>query len=79
LPDRYASKVLSLKHLWRIGMETLGPMLTALGMKLIAVEDEVALERYRPRYVKRNASQVRSADRPPSRAPRKPKRRANER
>jgi hypothetical protein len=59
LSDRYASKVLSLSKTKRIGLETLGPILGALGMKLIAVQDDAALERNRPRMVKRNKSQVR--------------------
>lgn len=59
LCDRYASKILSLSKAKRIGLETLGPILGALGLKLIAVQDDEATERYRARRVKRNASQVR--------------------
>jgi hypothetical protein len=44
----------------RIGMNSLGPFLTALGLKLIAVPDEAALEQCRARLVKRNKSQVRT-------------------
>jgi hypothetical protein len=67
LPDRLSSKVLSLNHLRRIGMETLGPFLDALSLKLIAVPDEEALARNRSRYVRRDESAARSAN-----APRKP-------
>ena len=59
LPDRYASKLLSLRHVRRIGLESLGPMLSALGLKLIVVEDQAALKRCGSRLVKRNKSQVR--------------------
>jgi hypothetical protein len=43
----------------RLGPGTLGPMLAALGMKLIAVEDPETLELHRHRRTPRNASQVR--------------------
>jgi hypothetical protein len=58
-PDRYAGKILSLSHPRRIGLRSLGPILSALGMKLIAVADDSALERNRSRMVKRDKSQVR--------------------
>jgi hypothetical protein len=59
LPERLASKILGLSQVRRIGMESLGPLLDTLGLKLIPVPDEAALERNRTRLVKRNASQVR--------------------
>jgi hypothetical protein len=59
LPDRLASKVLSLRHLRRIGMQTLGPFLDVLWIKLLVVEHPAALERNRSRLVKRDKSQVR--------------------
>jgi len=61
LPERYASKVLSLRGVRRIGMQTLGPLLAALGMKLIAVEDEAAMKRNQSQYVKRDDPHTRSA------------------
>jgi hypothetical protein len=68
LPDRLSSKVLSLNHIRRIGMDSLGSFLDALCIKLIAVPDDEAFERNRHRYVKRNESNTRSAN-----APRKPR------
>jgi hypothetical protein len=68
LPDRLSSKVLSINKLRRIGMETLGPFLDALSLKLVAVVDDEAFERNRSRYVRRNESNTRSAN-----APRKPR------
>jgi hypothetical protein len=60
LPDRLVSKILGLKRVRRIGMLTLGPLLDALGIKLIAVPDEAALARNRSRYVKRDDAHYRS-------------------
>jgi hypothetical protein len=56
LPDRYASKILSLKCVRRVGMQSLGPLLDALGLKLVAIPDEEALARNRLRYVPRDAA-----------------------
>jgi hypothetical protein len=61
LPERYANKVLSLKGERRIGMQSLGSLLGALGLKLIAVEDTAALERNRTRYEACDAAHVTSA------------------
>jgi hypothetical protein len=68
--DRLAGKLLSLTPIGqrrdgsrrsarRLGLETLGPMLAALGMNLVAVEDPDALERYQAQRKSRNESQVR--------------------
>ena len=43
LPDRLSNKILGLSQIRRIGMATLGPILDALGLKLIAVPDDAAL------------------------------------
>ena len=43
----------------RIGLESLGPLLDTLGVRLVMIEDVTALERNRSKLVKRNASQVR--------------------
>lgn len=59
VPDRYSNKVLSIKKVRRIGMETLAAFLGALSVKLVMVEDPIALARNRSRMVKRNKSQVR--------------------
>lgn len=49
----YASKVLAEVPLRRLGPDTLGPMLGAVGIKLLAVDDETALARYTARADKR--------------------------
>jgi hypothetical protein len=59
LPDRYASKILSPGGAKRIGMRSLGNLLCALGLKLIAVDDPETLERCQGRRAPRNESQVR--------------------
>ena len=61
LPDRYASKLLSLSGSKRIGMQSLGPLLGALGLKLVAVEDPAAIKRNRHRFVARDKAHVTSA------------------
>ncbi len=43
----------------RLSMQSLGAMLSALGLRLIAVEDPDTTERYRDRRAPRNGSQVR--------------------
>jgi hypothetical protein len=63
-----ASKILSLSHVRRVGLISLGPLLDTLGLKLIAVSDEEALERNRSRYKPRDDPHFRSAS-----APRKPR------
>jgi hypothetical protein len=70
LPDRYAAKVLSLSSVKRVGMISLGPLLSALSIKLVAVVvDEEALKRNRVRYVERDKAHTKSAkdrwERPP--------------
>jgi hypothetical protein len=61
LPDRYANKVLSLNSVRRIGMTSLGPLLRALSLKLVAVSDDEALARNRAHYVKRDQPHTISA------------------
>jgi hypothetical protein len=39
LPDRYTAKLFGPKQVRRIGMVSLGPLLQALGLRLVAVED----------------------------------------
>jgi hypothetical protein len=55
LPSGYAAKLLALKSRKRIGIESLGALLGALGLKLIAVPIDA---RQRARLTKRNESQV---------------------
>jgi hypothetical protein len=56
LPSGYVGKLLALKSGKRIGVESLGALLGALGLKLIAVPIDA---RQRARLTKRNESQVR--------------------
>jgi hypothetical protein len=57
--DNLAGKLLSPNPVKRIGLQTLQPMLAALGCKLLVVEDPYTTELYRRRRTLRNASQVR--------------------
>ena len=61
LPARYTAKLLRPMPVRRIGMLSLGPLLGALGLKLIVVEDEDALRRVAGRLKRRNPNLVRSA------------------
>ena len=63
LPDRYASKLLSLRHVRRIGLESLGPLLDTLGVRLVLIEDGDAL--FAQSFAPRQTQQV--AGSPPSR------------
>jgi hypothetical protein len=78
LQEGYSAKVLSLTKLRRIGAESLGPLLDALCLKLIAVPDDEAFARNRSRLVKRDDAHYRSARqghdlKPRPRKPPKPK------
>jgi hypothetical protein len=53
LPDRYVGKLLGPGQVRRFGPISLGPLLSALGMFLIAVEDPYALEKYQARRSRR--------------------------
>jgi hypothetical protein len=77
LADGHASKILALSRLRRIGMESLGPMLDALCLKLVAMPCDEAFERNRSRLVKRDDPHYRSArqghdGKPRTRKPPKP-------
>jgi hypothetical protein len=56
-----SSKLLSLNQIRRLGLMSLGPMLNALCVKLIAVPDDEAFARNKSRYVKRDDAHYRSA------------------
>ncbi|MFZ0147400.1 MAG: hypothetical protein WAM72_03470 [Xanthobacteraceae bacterium] len=58
LPSYYAVKLLSVNPVRRIGALSLGPMLGALGLKLIVAEDEEAVARFTSRLPVRNESCV---------------------
>jgi hypothetical protein len=53
IPSGYASKLLTDPPIKRMGMISLGPMLGALGLMLVVVEDPAALSRVRGRLVNR--------------------------
>lgn len=73
--DRYSQKILTLTQprpsssrprdgrgsVRRIGMQSLGPLLGALSVKLVLVEDPEALERNRSRYEARDEAHTTSA------------------
>jgi len=60
LPIGYVQKIIGPRPVRRIGMMSLGPLLGVLGLKLIAVEDADALERYGSRLKKRDEKLVRA-------------------
>jgi hypothetical protein len=60
-PDRYSGKILSLRGARRIGMQSLGPLLGALGLKLIAVDDPEQLAKIRRRLEPRDEAHTKSA------------------
>lgn len=59
LTPYYSAKLLSPKQLKRIGAISLGPLLGALGLALVVVEDDEQMKRMRARYVPRDLSYVR--------------------
>ena len=59
LPAGYVSKLLSPNPVRRVGMKSLGPLLGALGLALVVVEDEAAMARYGKRLIKRDERLVR--------------------
>lgn len=61
LPDGYFAKIAGPRQVKRIGMLSLGPILSALGMKLVAIPDQEALERNRSRYEARDPAHTKSA------------------
>ena len=56
IPDGYASKLLNDPPIKRMGSISMGPVLGALGLALVVVEDEEAMRRVRGRLVKRHPS-----------------------
>lgn len=60
LPDRYIAKLLGPRPVKRIGMISLGPLLGLLGVRLVMVEDLIAVEALAGRIIARNESCVRS-------------------
>jgi hypothetical protein len=60
LPSYYGNKLLAANPVRRIGAISLGPLLGALGLKLIVAEDEQAVQRFTSRLPVRNESRVHS-------------------
>jgi hypothetical protein len=56
LTSGHASKLLADPPIKNLGIVSLGLVLGALGMKLIAVDDHEALERIRPKLVRRRGN-----------------------
>jgi hypothetical protein len=61
LQDGFSAKLLSLNKHRNITMDSLGPLLDALCLKLVAVPDDEAFARNRSRLVKRDDAHYRSA------------------
>jgi|SRR6516164_17913 len=60
LPEGYLSKLIGARPVRRIGMTSMGPLLSAMGVKLQMVEDPVGTARLRARLSPRNSSFVRT-------------------
>lgn len=56
LPEFYILKLLSVHPVRRVGMISLEPLLSVLGIRLLAVEDKELTERYTEKLSERNAS-----------------------
>jgi hypothetical protein len=63
LPEGYLSKLICANPIRRIGMLSMGPLFTALGVTLVMIEDPETTERLKMRLKPRNKSFVRSAPR----------------
>jgi hypothetical protein len=61
LPEGYLSKLAGARPIRRLGMTSLAPVLSGLGLKCQFIEDPAAVERLRNRLSPRNGSYVRSA------------------
>jgi hypothetical protein len=60
-PDRFATKLLSVRHVKAISPLSLGPLLETLGILLVPVIDEAAMERHKSRRVPRDEAHWQSA------------------
>jgi hypothetical protein len=60
LPRGYLSKLVGAHPVRRLGMTSFGPVVTALGLRCLFVEDEAATKRLRDRVPPRNNSYVRA-------------------
>ena len=59
LPDGYLSKLIGARPVRRIGMTSFSPLMTALGLRCLFVEDAQGTERLKSRLTPRNSSYVR--------------------
>jgi hypothetical protein len=59
-PEGYLSKLICARPVRRIGMTSMGPLLSAMGVKLVMVEDRSGTARLRARLSPRNPSFVRA-------------------
>jgi len=60
LPSGYSGKILGIKQVRRLNLISLGPVLGALGIKLVMVEDAAALREFGGRSNKRHENRVRN-------------------
>src|SRR5215468_7623680 len=60
LPRGYLSKLVGAKPIRRLGMVSFEPVLAALGLRLLVIEDNAATERLKNKLPPRNQSYVRS-------------------
>lgn len=60
LPQGYLSKLIGMRPVKRIGMNSLGPLLDALGLKCVLVENEETTKRLKNRVKSRNPNLVRA-------------------
>jgi hypothetical protein len=60
LPKGYLSKLIGVHPVRRIGMTSMGPLLSAMGVKLAMLEDPAATQRLKDRLVPRNNSYPRT-------------------
>jgi hypothetical protein len=60
LPRGYLSKLVGANPIRRLGMTSFGPVVTALGLRCLFVEDEQATQRLKKKLPPRNGSYVRA-------------------
>jgi hypothetical protein len=61
LPKGYLNKIAGSRPIRRVGMLSMGPLLQALGIKCVFLEDPEATQRLKKRLKPRNSNLVRSA------------------
>jgi hypothetical protein len=61
LPRGYLSKLVGVRPIRRLGMQSFQPVLAGLGLRLLVIEDQAATERLKNRVPPRNGSYVRAA------------------